>query len=67
MAANQPQSNKKAEHKQLATVEVIEMFRSLNLPVTSDSQQIGAKIQELRNFYLRKKGSLAVELAGTPA
>jgi hypothetical protein len=50
-------STRKSPREQLTVTHVIDMFRALNLPVTNNHQQIKAKVQELRSFYVRQKGS----------
>jgi internalin A len=51
------QVHKKSAHKHLKAMDVIEMFRMLNLWVTDDSQQLAAKARELQSYYLRMKNS----------
>lgn len=45
------------DYKQPSVAHVIDIFRSLNLPVTDDSQQIDAKRKEFYDFYLRMSNS----------
>lgn len=43
--------------KKLTAQEVIDIFRSLNLPVTEEMRQVNEKIAQLKGVYIRKSNS----------